>query len=80
VQTKESPLARAWEMLKTSGAPLDDGETCDWTPVIRGMIESDGFPIVVSEERLSILELKEQAAVRSSESVGVISTGRSREA
>ena len=55
-------------------------ETCDWTPVIHGMIESDGFPIVVSEERLSILELKEQGAVRASESVGVISTRRSREA
>ena len=90
VQAKESPLARAWDKLKTSGASLDYAvhhrsefavnETCDWTPVIRGMIESDGFPIVVSEERLSILELKEQGAVRASESVGVISTGRSREA
>jgi threonine synthase len=30
---------------------LDD-ETYDWFAVVRGMIEGDGFPVVVSEERL----------------------------
>lgn len=42
-----------WETLPASVAHgiLDD-ETYDWAAVMRGMIESDGFPITVSEEQL----------------------------
>ena len=80
VLTKESALARAWDKLQTSGASLDyaihhrsefiDDDTYDWAIVMRGMIETDGFPVI------SVDELKQQGAIRSSESLAVVSTER----
>lgn len=42
-----------WEEIPHSIAHgiLDD-ETYDWLAVVRGMVESDGFPVVVPEARL----------------------------
>jgi threonine synthase len=42
-----------WETVPASVASgiLDD-ETYDWAAIVRGMMDSDGWPVVVSEERL----------------------------
>jgi threonine synthase len=62
VQTEAvAPLQRAWECgsmspWETPGESIATGilddETYDWVAVVRGMSESGGFPVVVSEEEL----------------------------
>lgn len=61
-----------WETAPTSVAHgiLDD-ETYDWLAIVRGMIDSGGYPVVVSEERL----LEANALGRARTAIDVDPTG-----
>ncbi len=67
-----SEYMRPWESEPRSVATgiLDD-ETYDWLAVVRGMVESGGWPLVVSEERL----LAARELARNATGVPVDATG-----
>ncbi len=73
-QTHRSEFMWAWEEPPKSIAHgiLDD-ETYDWHAVVTGMIESGGWPVIVSEERLA----EANALARSSTGIHADHTGSS---
>jgi threonine synthase len=63
-----------WETTPSSVAHgiLDD-ETYDWLAIVRGMVDSGGFPVVVSEEQL----VRANTLARSATGIDVDETGSS---
>jgi threonine synthase len=70
--THRSQFMRPWPTPPSSvaGGILDD-ETYDWWAVVRGMLTTGGFPVVVSEERLG----EAHAAARRQTTIAVDPTG-----
>ncbi len=70
--THRSEFMSPWEEMPHSIAPgiLDD-ETYDWLEIVRGMLETEGSPIVVSEEDLQ----KANEIARTSTGIPVDPTG-----
>jgi threonine synthase len=71
-RTHRSEFMWPWEKTPRSIAHgiLDD-ETYDWYAVVAGMIDSGGYPLTVSEERL----VEAHSLARSATSIGVDPTG-----
>lgn len=64
--SRRAELMWAWEEEpKSIARGILDDETYDWLEVVKGMLESGGFPVLVSEERL------EEANAIGRESTGI---------